>query len=62
MSEKKPTVLPCPFCGSKARLHRAINDPLLWWIIECSGLECAVKPCLEREGRENAITDWNKRP
>ena len=54
-------LLPCPFCGSPAKLCTYGKDTQ----IVCSGVDhmgqCAMMPCTPCEPRTKAITRWNTR-
>lgn len=70
----KATLLPCPFCGAKAKAKR--QDPYLpeqprhWWTIECShgtryhhkrGTGCPVMPMACADTLAEATNNWNMR-
>lgn len=53
---------PCPFCGSKAELHkRDVLDTS--YIVECSNGTCPASYMLgwDYETEEEAIEAWNRR-
>ena len=54
-----PELLPCPFCGGKAKLDGAVNK--VFWI-RCNNKDCEVG-CItcDFETKAEAIKAWNKR-
>jgi hypothetical protein len=59
-------LLPCPFCGGKAKLDP--ENPELegdaWTQVHCANAECSVDPsveCFEDGHKESAIRIWNTR-
>lgn len=54
--------LPCPFCGSAARVYDNANAGRPLWIAECGNQECALWPSTNGcDTREEAIAKWNTR-
>ena len=54
-----PELLPCPFCGGKAKLDGAVNK--VFWI-RCNNKDCEVG-CItcDFETKAEAIKAWNTR-
>lgn len=58
--KKKPTLKPCPFCGSEAEVVYLTSMPGLQYII-CSGANCGVLPYTYRGTAKATIAAWNTR-
>ena len=59
MSDKK--LLPCPFCGSEAKLEaEPIGKGKFIYSVSCSNEECVTMRSY-RITEETAIDDWNNR-
>ena len=59
--KRTPPLLPCPFCGDKARLveyHGSASDR---WSVECGNLGCFVQPVSHRDTKERTVNGWNTR-
>ena len=51
-------LLPCPFCGEKARIMSLLRDDIR---IYCQNKNCHIQPMLTRGSEEEAIKAWNTR-
>ena len=59
MAKNENGLLPCPFCGGKARLNEW--DPNTF-IASCGSTSCKVEPVSDvRLRKQEAITAWNTR-
>lgn len=67
MSEKKYKLLPCPFCGAKARINdvtkmSGIFFEFIEYYVECSNQKtCGVGPFTHILSKDEAIKAWNTR-
>lgn len=57
MSEKKIELLPCPHCGSAARLDKWDRQPGHLYSVNCSSDDCGIAVDTEAE----AVAAWNRR-
>lgn len=53
-----PDLLPCPFCGSEARVW---DYPTRGYEVECVKQDCPVEPHIWNETQEGAAKAWNTR-
>ena len=57
--EMKPTLKPCPFCGSKPEMLAIKRDE---WVVTCTCDTCAVNPETDSfRSEEEAVSAWNHR-
>ena len=56
-------LLPCPFCGGRAKLYERKNErPSERWYVECMGFsKCGVFPHTYPSTKLEAIEAWNTR-
>jgi len=57
---KKPELLPCPFCGGKAKL---INTGYNAFYVSCNNCDCSMTTCKTPtcDTKKEAIDLWNTR-
>lgn len=59
-NSSKETLLPCPFCGVKAKARESSN----WaghWIIGCTSVRCSFQPEIQHHDKSYEIRQWNRR-
>lgn len=62
----KKTILTCPFCGRKPKVHRKVItfrevESTHWWV-RCENLMCPSRPqTLLKNTKNEAIDLWNTR-
>jgi Lar family restriction alleviation protein len=57
-------LLPCPFCGGKARLGKWVSGhtpPEETWLVQCGALGCYARVGTTEEDQADAIATWNTR-
>lgn len=50
----------CPFCGTRAKLRKAVN----WsgfWILGCVSVRCSFQPEIQHQDKSYAVRQWNRR-
>lgn len=58
------TLLPCPFCGSQAKLYhdtRSDSEQLHYWIVQCTNVFDCLTKGIATSTAENAAQHWNRR-
>lgn len=60
--ETKIKLLPCPFCGGKAKMKTAPNhaDVVLFWV-ECDNYPCPTSVHTHMGKEKDAAKFWNNR-
>lgn len=59
----KPSLKPCPFCGTEAHLMHEMpydNECRMYFCVRCSNRECFCETVWKKTEHE-AVKDWNKR-
>ena len=60
MTEKLPTLKPCPFCGAKPKIRT--DGTKKFWFISCNSMDCEICPEADDfESFEKAQKAWNTR-
>ena len=59
MSNRKPKLKPCPFCGELPSGPLALGNRL--FRVMCCNALCAAAPFVTRDSRRGATGQWNTR-
>lgn len=58
MTEEKPKLKSCPFCGGEATLWWRMGKEKKFWFVQCP---CCYSQSGAKEMPEEAVSSWNNR-